>query len=242
MVFDQLPKQIKSKLPPILWPRLPILGGPLRGFWWAPGARGKVLRFLTGRYEPEQMEFCADHIQPGHVVFDVGANLGYLTLLFSKLVGQSGRVLAFEPAADVACCLETHVRCNKRSNVSIHPVALGDRQGVVRFENAGGTGTGRLADDGGVEVELTTIDNIVRDQGVLPNFIKIDVEGAGAEVLRGATQTIGRSRPVVYLSLHSAHERDRSMELLSSFGYTSRHDGDGELIFMPQAQTAARSA
>jgi len=228
-----LSKPIKSKLPPILWPRLPILGGPLKWFWWAPGARGKVLRYLTGRYEPEQVKFFEDHIEPGNVVFDVGANLGYFTLLFSKLAGETGRVFAFEPAVDVARCLETHIACNKRTNVIIHRVALSDREGSARFAGGGGTGTGRLANDGGVEVELTTIDTVARAQGVSPDFIKIDVEGAGAEVLHGATEILENNRPVVYLSLHSAHERDRSTELLSSFGYTARRDGDGEMVFVP---------
>ncbi|MDP7018697.1 MAG: FkbM family methyltransferase [Pirellulaceae bacterium] len=231
MRLPRLPEVLKKRLPQVLSLRLPIVGGPLKGNFWAPGARGKVLRYLTGTYEPETTQHILDCVKPGDVVFDVGANLGYLTLLFSKLVGDQGRVIAFEPAPHVARCLEEHVRCNRCTNVTVYPIALGDCQGTVRFENVAGTGRGRVIEEGGIEVDQETIDRIALKEGVAPDFIKIDVEGVGAEVLAGGQLTIARSHPAVYLSLHSGWEHNQSVEIMTSLGYTYERDEFGELIF-----------
>src|SRR5688500_16975561 len=77
--------------------RLPLLCGPMRGKFWLPYSGGKLWRLLLGRYEPDQTAMMGRVLQPGHVLFDVGAAVGYYTVLASPIVGSHGRVVAFEP-------------------------------------------------------------------------------------------------------------------------------------------------
>ena len=83
--------------------RAPIFAGPLRGRWWLLESRGKLARILLGSYEPEQTRLFREHVRPGDTVLDVGANVGYYTLLSALLAGPSGAVWEFAPAAIVDC-------------------------------------------------------------------------------------------------------------------------------------------
>ena len=85
--------------------RFPILAGPLRGRWWLPATRGKLLRIYLGTYEREQTALFRELIRPGHTVLDVGAHVGYYTVLASALAGPRGAVWAFEPNPANAGCL-----------------------------------------------------------------------------------------------------------------------------------------
>ncbi len=92
----------KNKLKEILYSllqhiHLPILSGQLRGKKWIVGSGGKIIRFLTTTYERRLTHMSQIYIKEGDVVFDIGAHVGYFTLLFSVLVGNNGKVYSFEP-------------------------------------------------------------------------------------------------------------------------------------------------
>lgn len=212
---------------------VPILGGPLRGKWWIPFSRGKLLRHLLGTYEPEQTAFFADHVGPGAVVFDVGANLGHYSLLGAMLVGASGKVLAFEPAPDIADLLRRHVALNRMQNVVIYAAAVGSTAGMVTFNAGGGSGTGRVCAAGDIRVPLLTLDQASQEHGLAPSFLKIDVEGLAHEVLLGAQRSIRSARPLIYISLHGVAERDGCVGFLEGLGYAIEYDRHCDLIARP---------
>jgi FkbM family methyltransferase len=228
-----LAANVKSRLPRFPYLRVPIMKGPLRGYQWAVMSHGKVLRYLLGSYEREQAELYAASIRPGDVVLDVGANLGYFTLLFSHLVGPSGRVLAFEPSPTVAYFLELHVGRNRRANVTTYHAALGAESGMVRFDAETGTGRGAVNESGATKVSQLTLDSVVQEAGVAPNFVKIDVEGHGGSVVQGAAATLRMHRPKVHFSIHNASELAAVKSLNTDLDYKIRRDSVGDCFCEP---------
>jgi FkbM family methyltransferase len=155
----------------------------------------------------EYAAFRAD-VRDGDVVLDIGANLGAYTLLFGQWVGSAGRVYAFEPAPDARHGLEQHVAMNGLAErVTICPDAVSGGQGRARFLAAGTSGANRLLPEGsraGEEVSTITVDAFCASLGLKPRLIKIDVEGAELDVLRGARQTIAAGGPALrlYVEMH----------------------------------------
>lgn len=210
--------------------RLPIVAGRLRGRWWLPASRGKVLRILGGTYEPEQTRLFEAHVGPGATVLDVGAHVGYYTLLSAVLAGPTGRVVAFEPSPENAAFLLRHVRINRLENVRVEQAAVSDRAGTARFGSGSGSGTGHLAEAGELTVRTVTVDEVCAEHGLSPDAIKIDVEGAEASVLRGARETLAGARPVVFLSTHGPEAHRDSLDLLRGLGYRLSPILGGDLV------------
>jgi FkbM family methyltransferase len=144
------------------------------------------MRFLRGVYEQNYASFVAAAIQPEDVFWDVGAHFGYYSLLASRLA-RAGQCHSFEPNADNYWYLEHHARWNRLKNLTAFPCAIAAQNGVRKF-GGGGTGGGHL-DNGTAEVRARSVDSLVQSGDCrAPTFVKIDVEGAEVEVLRGATQ------------------------------------------------------
>ncbi len=201
---------------------IPFVVGPLRGNWWQLASGGKIARLLLGTYEPEQSGLFHQHIRPGHQVLDIGAAAGYYTLLSAKLVGTTGRVVSFEPDPNNLQFLRSHVEQNGLSQVTILPIALADETGTARFGGGTGTGTGRLCENGVVQVSVQRLDDTAADMGLRPQHLKIDVEGAEMAVLRGGQKLIRTHRPTIFLSTHDKivpgiHRQ--CCELLIQWGY-----------------------
>jgi FkbM family methyltransferase len=197
---------------------VPILRGPLRGSRWITGA----LRHSCwlGGYEPErQLEF-ARLVREGDVVLDIGANVGFYTLLAARMVGPSGRVLAFEPLPDNLPVLRRHLAVNGLTNVDVIPAAVASRSGSRRFNTGEYPATGQLSELGGIEVDVVSLDDL-RAAGRLSrvDLMKIDVEGAELEVLEGARAVLEEFRPVVIMELHNPEMDRKCPELLRSLGY-----------------------
>jgi FkbM family methyltransferase len=129
---------------------------------------------------------------PGTVALDVGANVGAFTLLLARWVRPGGRVYAFEPAPGAVDGLVRHLALNGVGDaVSVVRAAVSSSSGTATLTADGASGTNRLAESpGGERVETVTIDDFCAREGVRPTFIKIDVEGAELDVLRGARETI----------------------------------------------------
>lgn len=197
----------------------PIPFGPLRGARWAPAAGGKVGRFFAGTYEEDQTEVFCRHVEPGQTVIDIGANVGYYTLLASRLVGASGTVVACEPEPLNASYLRRHVQANRLENVTILEIAVGREQGTVGFTRGKGRGRGHMAEDGELTVPVRTLDAVVAELALEPAHLKIDVEGAEADLLHGALETVRRFRPLIFLATHGRDVHEESCVLLRGEGY-----------------------
>lgn len=142
-------------------------------------------------------------------VLDVGANVGAYTLLFA-LWAPEGRVVAFEPAPDARAGLERHVAINGLSaRVRIEPLAVCEQSGSASFCARAFSGANALVARaaGGADVitvPTTSIDEYCDAHGLVPDVVKIDVEGAELDVLRGARRTLARPGVTVFVEFHPA--------------------------------------
>src|SRR5579884_4218264 len=205
------------RLPLQLLPKgavLPILTGPLAGRRWIVGSHTHGC--WVGTYEAPTQRLFAQILGPGGVFFDVGANVGFYTLLAAVLVGEGGRVVAFQPASRNARYLRRHVGLNRLRNVDVFEVAVLDRCGVARFDEERGTATGKISDSGALTIQTVSIDQLV-DEGLVPtpDVIKIDVEGAEMDVLRGAEAVLRENGPAIFVATHSDSLRESCCELLA---------------------------
>ena len=195
-----------------------IVQGPLRGRRWITGAGPHGL--WLGSYEVAKQKRLLELLQPGQVFFDIGANAGIYTLLFSKAAGRHGQVHAFEPLPENLVFLERHVAMNRADNVRVHPLALATSRGKARFARSPSRFTAHLASDGELEVDAIPLDDFVfADKYPLPNLIKIDVEGGELAVLKGARRLLAEAPPAIFLATHGLEAHDACVKHLHSFGY-----------------------
>lgn len=167
----------------------------------------------------KQLAF-ARWLAPGQVVYDLGANVGFYTLLAAKRVGPTGWVHAFEPLPENVWFLQRHVLLNQLNNVSIHPCAVSNVGGKQRFAIGEDRSTGRLDESGRLDVDGLTLDEFVfKLRNPLPQVIKIDVEGAEARALVGAHRVLAAAKPTIFLATHGKASQEECWQLLRSLHY-----------------------
>ena len=163
-----------------------------------PRDEGIAMFLLTGGvFEPAETKLVRELLRPGMVVADVGANIGYYTLLSARLVGSGGRVYAFEPDPKNHALLARSVEANGYAHVEAAHMALSDRKGTIRlFVDGSNYGNASIAEanvpdeQGAVEVGTSTLDEFLASgDHPRPDFIKMDAQGAEALILAGADRT-----------------------------------------------------
>jgi FkbM family methyltransferase len=214
---------------PIIWwplrllPRgtaLPIVMGRLRGKWWIVWSSFRSC--WLGLYELDKQRIFNTLVKPGDVVFDVGANAGYYTLLGTVLAGPEGKVFAFEPLPRNAAIIRRHVEMNKLSNVTVYEGAVSDRAGTARFDSGVIPEMAHLSESGGIEVRTFKLDSLLAEGVPPPAVMKIDVEGAEVDVLNGARQMIETHHPTMMVATHSVPLFEQTKAFLESLGYEVR--------------------
>jgi FkbM family methyltransferase len=169
-----------------------------------PGIRDLYSRlYVLGKTlaEPRERRFFQEQVEPGMVVFDVGANLGFYTLLLADRVGPQGRVHAFEP--DPLSCELLRRRTAGRANVEINQAAVGDHEGTITlYTNRSNRADNRVHPSLGaetaeaVDVSLTTLDAYCAARGIERiDAVKMDIQGAEVSALAGFRKTIDRLEP-----------------------------------------------
>jgi FkbM family methyltransferase len=186
-------------------------------------------------YEDVDFDVLRTLLRPGDVFVDCGANVGMYTLTAAKLVGPTGRVIAFEPAPPTRNALVRNVAANDLHQVTVLPYALGDRSGSMPFTVMGdGGGLSSFAPENAAEGDIVTVPVARLDDCVPPDvngrvrLVKMDVEGAETAALRGAEGLFQRERPLLLLEVEDAHLRrqgssaDELNGLLSGWGYVGK--------------------
>jgi FkbM family methyltransferase len=210
-----------------------------------PGQQISQAVYLSGLYEPATTAVLRKLLRKGDTFVDVGANIGLFTMIASRCVGRSGRVLAFEPSRREFTTLRYHIDHNGLENAQALQVALGSYDGTATLHVADAVHAGlntiedRFIYQGVGEayretVPVMRLDDVVEQHGISRvDMIKIDVEGAEHRVIAGARQTIARHRPTLVLeitgpALAPENAGRTSIEsLLSSLGYDyAAIDGD----------------
>lgn len=179
-----------------------VCGGELRGMQMLVDLATEKYYWL-GTHERRVQELLAREIAPGDVAYDVGAHIGFFSLLMARCCGADGTVHAFEPLPANAHRLREGVAVNDLTNIVVHELALGDADGEARFTPGSTSLEGRLSGTGNDYVAIATVDSLVANGYAPPTFIKIDVEGAEASVLRGASATIAAHKPRLLIEIHS---------------------------------------
>ncbi len=159
----------------------------------------------TGAYEPDVTAVVRATLGQGATFLDVGANIGWFSLLGAALVGTSGRVVAIEPNPVNVAILANSLRENGFANVDVLAVAASDQTGMVALETDGSNGRVIPLDHPPSEpvkaswvVAAQPVDSLINSAGIAQvDLIKLDVEGAEPLVLRGAAATLARYRPII---------------------------------------------
>ena len=199
--------------------RVRVLSGPLFGKKWIAGASTNSC--WLGWYEMEKQSAFLSLIRPGDVVYDVGANVGFYSLLASVLVGPKGRVFSFEPLPRNLELLRRHIGENAITNCEIVASAVSDRKGTARFDSQGDPHMTRLRAQGAMTVKLTSIDYLLGSGEIAPpHVIKCDIEGAEFEALIGARDALERYRPKILLATHGSAVHKRCCDFLIAIGYS----------------------
>lgn len=193
-----------------------IASGANKGLRWSLASAGSG--YGSGTRERAQLSALSHLLHADDVVWDVGAHCGFITLFAAKHVGPSGRVHSFEPGEASRWFLRKHVKWNRLTNVAIHPYALGAHDGHARFGGGATSKQDRLGGGSDV-VPVRTIETLL-DTGEcdIPDFLKIDVEGAEADILSHGLSAL---HPAVRLliAVHSEELYHDCARPLESAGY-----------------------
>jgi FkbM family methyltransferase len=189
---------------------LTILGGLAHGLridahafhpWGA-----QAYAVLTGTHEIQVQQALVRSVRAGDVVWDVGANIGYLALVAARIVGPAGRVVAIEPDAQCAAAIRRNARLNDLAGVEVVEAAAASDTGTADLVVVRDRLWTRLASVGDhhdseqrVAVATVALDDL---DAPPPALVKIDVEGAELEVLAGMTRLLREQRPIVVCEMH----------------------------------------
>lgn len=186
--------------------------------------------YWLGTYEPELLEALADLVLPGMVAYDLGANIGYITLLLARLAGPQGQVFAFEALPANLERLRLNLKLNEMEDrVSVIPGAVGNSHQPVQFLVGPSGGTGKTQGSAGRQ-ELAysrsiSVPGIVLDDFVYalgnppPALMKIDIEGGEVLALPGMRRILTEARPLVCLELHGPEAARVTWDTLLASGY-----------------------
>jgi FkbM family methyltransferase len=209
-----------------------VRDGPAKGAWLhlrLPTESG----YWLASHEPDVQQSIARFLKPGQVAYDIGAHVGFCTAVMAMLTGSEGCVVAFDgDAENVSRILEQVQRNGWTGRVRVEHRAiwsqslptipfrrggtLTSRGGVETVSISPVLGTGEL-----VDVPAISLDHYVRAGAPQPELIKVDVEGAEAEVLRGATRLAMTKRPVLIVEVHHARAAADITDWLQISSYNS---------------------
>lgn len=212
----------------------PILAETRYGTMRCPRGDRYITRSLVeyGEFSPGEVRLFRELVQPGHVVVEAGANVGALTLCFAEASGQLGKyVHAFEPQPGIVDLLERNCSSSKfGGSIKIHRKALGAAHGRASLRQEGFAGQRDINRDGetntggvstvldaGGDVEVVPLDHFHFPNGL--HFLKIDVEGNEASVVRGACETIRKHHPHIYFEADRPGVAEECIDLLRAHGY-----------------------
>lgn len=176
-----------------------------------------------GAWEPNETELIKREIKKGDVALDLGAHIGYYTLIFAKLVGEKGRVFAFEPAPDNFALLEKNVKVNNYSNVILERKGVLNKSGKAKLwlrsdSNKSGHRIHpinmKIHHPKPIEIDVVSLDDYFKDYNGKIDFIKLDIEGSEEEALRGMGNILKKNKKIKILA-----ENGKYLKLLKKYNF-----------------------
>ena len=197
---------------------MPILQGPLQGKRWVVGSGNHGC--WLGSYEYDKQKLFQETVRSGDVIYDIGANAGFYTLLAAVLTGPNGRVYSFEPLPENIRNIREHLKLNRVENCTLHEAAVSSRDGEALFDPSSDRCTSHLSASGSIRVRTVMLDTLLARQEIRPpNLMKIDIEGGEYDCLQGCAAVIKQSRPVIFLATHGQEVHDACLGLLRDWKY-----------------------
>jgi FkbM family methyltransferase len=197
--------------------------------------------YFRGDVEPEVQAVLQKYLRPGMTVYDIGANIGFFSLLAARLVGSAGHVTAFEADPEIAARLRENVERNKDAPISVEEKAVWSSSNPVFFARADAAvspdrGLGHVIDNepersapGTIRVEAVSVDDYV-GKSEPPDFIKCDVEGAEVEVFRGAEKLLNERQPIILCEMHGDKNRQTLLKMFGNLGYRCEPCGKNHVL------------
>lgn len=224
LIRSMLTRAAPDKIAPVQ-----VAAGPLAGMQLQLDLRREKDLWL-GTYEPAVLQAIQDWVKPGMSVYDVGANIGYVSLALAKAVGKAGQVVAFEPLPENLDRLRANMALNSAgSRVQVVGSAVGARAAQEPFMRHASGGMGKLQTskgrqidyEGTLTVDVIALDDWIKDrESRPPELIKIDVEGGEGAVLEGLLDTLVNNHPTLLIELHGPEATADIRQTLASTGYT----------------------
>lgn len=147
--------------------------------------------------EPLVTELVKNEIKKGDVVLDIGANIGYYTLIFAKLVGEEGKVYAFEPDPNTFALLKKNIEVNKYQNVILEQKAVSNKTGKIKLYLSSYSVDNRTYDSGDdrkcIEIESIRLDDYFKNYDKKISMIKMDIQGAENTAVEGMTTLLEKN-------------------------------------------------
>lgn len=168
--------------------------------------------YLFGNYESQTIKFLKKYIHKGNYIFDVGANIGYMSLLFSKFTGPEGKIFAFEPETNNFSMLQKNILLNNVNNIFSYKVACSENEEELKLYLSEGINKGQhtLLKVHQENEQFEIVKTIKLDDFFALNhldridLIKIDVEGAELEVLKGMDSILTNYAPILVIEVVSS--------------------------------------
>jgi FkbM family methyltransferase len=204
--------------------------------------------FLLGTHDAIVQHALTVLLRPGMTVFDVGANVGFTAVLAARLVSETGRVISFEPLPSNARQIEHNAALNGFAHIAVRQEALSSHDGEAKFAISSSPTWGKLAalgpalqEVGTIRVRVRRLDSVLAEDLPAPDLLKIDVEGAEADLLAGAARILTDIRPVILMELHGTNReifealrlRDYSIRVLGSKTSILDARWDAQIVAFP---------
>jgi FkbM family methyltransferase len=190
---------------------------------WAP---------ILGRWEPAMQKIIFNCVKPGDVVYDCGANFGLHGMLFSQLIGSEGHLYNFEPLPQNCREIERNYKLNDITNYSNIEKALSNHSGKTKFSVATHATKGSLREIindresiAMIEVEVTMLDEFIDAGNRMPDFIKMDIEGAEGNCVEGFERNISKCYPLMIIELHDPEADKKVGTFLKKHNYKAYRFG-----------------
>lgn len=207
-----------------------IAAGDLKGYKILLNLKTEKSRWL-GTYEPELADAVREFVRPGMTVYDVGANIGYISLLLAHAARPNGQVFAFEALPANVERIRRNIALNGLENqIMPVPQAVADQGGELTFYVHESVGMGKVAGSAGrpqeqyqaeITVKALSLDEFVYQQGnPAPDIVKMDIEGGEVLALPGMQRILTEHHPLLLLELHGPESEKVAWQTLTEAGYS----------------------
>ena len=175
----------------------------------------------TRSYEPHVTDAIVKHLKSGDVFLDLGANIGYFTMLAASIVKDSGKVISFEPNQYNRQLLYASIVENQFKNITVYPFAVSDSQQILRLMTSGSNGWVVELSDESVNyqfVQSVILDELLESEKQI-NVVKMDIKGHEPIALRGMDKIIKKHRPIIFTEFHPYAVGEGYLKQLTQYNY-----------------------